>query len=195
MLCFSCLHVCPLFNYQCFVPSRKLNFNIHFSCFIKQPLKGCLAGEISWVELFLFDRKLWPSALVSFWLSFSPAENKLCWGNWEYTTNLKMSKVLFWFFAKGDGNDFFPPILKPWAMFSLFLLHLLLFFPRAFFHSSPWCSWNEWYTQVWLDVLSPLHVSTAGGDCPFLPHSWLQLCFSGRFSMSTYLQVEWLQLL
>lgn len=32
---------------------------------------------------------------------------------------------------------FFFPILNPWAMFSLFLLHLLLFFPNAFFLSSP----------------------------------------------------------
>lgn len=43
----------------------------------------------------------------------SPAKSKLFWRNWEQTINLLKFKVLFWFFAKGDIDDFFFFLFKP----------------------------------------------------------------------------------
>lgn len=99
-------------------------------------------------------------------------------------------RYCFVFLPKEMVMTFFP-ILNPWAMFSLFLLHLLLFFPHAFFHSSLWCAWSEWYTQVWLDVLSPLHVSTAVRDWPFLPRSWWDTSCAFLGHSPSLLTCEW----
>lgn len=158
--------------------------------------KGCLAGEISWVEPFFFsDRKPWPSAFMYFWLGFFLQHKASCFG--ENGNNQKLAKVKGIILFSSPKEELIVTFFssKPWAMFSWLLLH---FFPllMPFFTVVPGSAWSKWYSQIYLDVLSPLHVSTVVRDSPFLLTANMSKpgVLLGTSFKSAYVQVALLKL-